>query len=499
MATEVVASVKNTRVDVKVGTKSNRMYMLHCTIGLILMFGMGCLTPIEPITPLGMKIAGIFLGMIYLWTTVDTVWPSLLGIIAIVSTGFITMSQAYAQSFGSSQVVLLISILALVGAINENDLCKYIGRWFVTRKVINGRPWVFTLMIFAGVYMLTILTSADTAIFLFWPILYGLFKDIGYKSGDKYATLMVIGVVLVALFGYAAMPFRGIVLLMLENFKDISGITIDPMAYLTVSLVVGTVLIIGLVLMLKYLYRPDVTLLKSVRTELFEKEKLPPMNKAQKILMGALVVFMVGMFLPNLLPEGLRVKGFLDMLGSSGFAMFLVTCLCMIKIDGKQLLPLGKILNKVMNWPMICIISAALVIGSALTHPETGIRMFLSNIFSGIAEGKSPVMIMILFVCIALIATNFSNNLVIGMIVLTIVTTLSETMGFNPIPVAMLVIFAVHIASITPAACPYAAILHSNKEWVQTKDVYKYTIGISVYVLLVLIAVGVPLASLIIK
>ncbi|MGL4798563.1 MAG: SLC13 family permease [Cellulosilyticaceae bacterium] len=497
MANEAVAAVQNTTINVK--KKVDRNYWIHCTIGLLLMFGIGYLQPIDPITPLGMKIAGIFLGMIYLWTTVDTVWPSLFGIIAIASTGFITMGQAYAQSFGSSQVVLLISILALVGAINENDLCKYIGRWFVTRKIINGRPWVFTFMIFAGVYLLTILTSADTAIFLFWPILYGLFKDIGYKSGDKYATLMVIGVVLVALFGYAAMPFRGIVLLMLENFRDISGIAIDPIAYLGVSVTVGTVLIIGLVFVMKYIYRPDVTILKAVRTEHFEKEKLPPMNAAQKTLMGALVVFMAGMFLPSLLPDGLKIKAFLTMLGSSGFAMLLVAVLCVIKIDGKQLLPLGKILNKVMNWPMICIISAALVIGSALTHPDTGIRTFLSNIFSGVVEGKSPIMIMIIFVTIALIATNFSNNLVIGMIVLTIVTTLAETMGFNPVPVAMLVIFAVHIASITPAACPYAAILHSNKEWVQTKEVYKYTIGMSAYVLIVLIAVGVPLATFIIK
>lgn len=279
MANEANAVVKGVKVEENVGREIDIKYLCHCGIGLLLMFGFGYLPAMDPITPLGMQITGIFFGLIYLWTTVDTVWPSLLGLVALALTGFISMNDAFAQSFGSNQVILLVGILALVGAINENGICNYIGRWFVTRKIINGRPWVFTAMIFLGVYILTILTSADTAIFLFWPILYGLFKEIGYKEGDKYATLMIIGVVMVGLFGFAAMPFRGVVLLLITNFESIAGVTINPIGYLSVSLVLAVFLIGGLVLMMKYVYRPDVTLLKAVRTEMFEKEKLPPMSK----------------------------------------------------------------------------------------------------------------------------------------------------------------------------------------------------------------------------
>lgn len=497
MSKEAVLEAKGVAVEMK--SKVDIMYLCHCSIGLVLMFGFGYLSPIDPITPMGMKILGIFLGLIYLWTTVDTVWPSLLGLVAIALTGFMPINQAFAESFGSNQIILVVGILALVGAINTNGICKYIGRWFVTRKVINGRPWVFTFMIFMGVYILTILTSTDTAIFLFWPILYGLFKDIGYKPGDKYATLMIIGVVMVGLFGFAAMPFRGIVLLMLTNFEAISGIAINQLSYLTISFVLGIVLIVGLVLVFKYIFRPDIALLKSVHTELFEKEKLPSMNLRQKMLVGALIIFMAGMFLPNLLPQGLWIKNILDTLGPAGFVTLLVACLALIRIEGKPLLPFAQIMNRMMNWPMVCIIGTALVIGSALTNPETGIRDFLTNIFSGIVAGKSPIMIMIIFVIIALIATNFSNNYVIGVILLTISSSLAETMGFNPIPMAILIIFTVHIASVTPAACPYAAILHSNKEWVKTNEIYKYTIAMSVYVLLVLLILGVPLANLIIR
>lgn len=498
MANETSVTIQEVSFKEKVQSSVNVLYLCHCSIGLLLMFGFGYLPTIEPITPLGMKVLGIFLGLIYLWTTVDTVWPSLLGLVALSLTGFISMNDAFAQSFGSNQIIMVVGILALVGAINEEGICKYIGRWFVTRKVINGRPWVFTFMIFAGVYILTILTSTDTAIFLFWPIMYGLFKDLGYKPGDKYATLMTIGIVMVGLFGFAAMPFRGIVLLMLTNFESMAGVAINPIAYLTVSLILGIVLIVGLVLMMKYVYRPDVKLLKEVNTELFEKEKLPPMTIRQKMLVCALGIFMAGMFLPSLLPKGLWIKEFFDTLGAAGFITLLVAVLCVIRVGGKQLLNFGNILSKVMNWPMVCIIGTALVIGSALTHPDTGIRTFLIEIFSGIVEGKSMLAITVIFIILAIIATNLSNNYVIGVILLTIVTSLAEVMHFNPIPIAMLIIFTVHIASVTPAACPYAAILHSNKQWVKTEEVYRYTIGMSAFVLVVLLVVGVPLANLVI-
>lgn len=495
MAQEAV--VKDKAKHEKTVGRVNVKYLVHCLIGLVLMFGFRYLEPIDTITPMGMKVLGIFLGMIYLWSTVDTVWPSFLGLVAVALTGFMPMNQAFAESFGSSQVVLSVGILALVGAVNAEGICHYIGRWFVTRKIINGRPWMFTFMIFAGVYILTILTSTDTAIFLFWPILYGLFKEIGYKPGDKYATLMIIGVLLVGLFGFAAMPFRGIVLLMLTNFESMSGVAINPLSYLGMSIILGPVLIAGLVMMFKYVFRPDVTLLKAVHTDMFEKNALPPMNLRQKMMVGALLVFMAGMFLPSFLPAGSWLKNTLAVLGASGFTTLLVAVLAVIHVEGKPLLPFGPIMNKVMNWPMVSIIGSALVIGSTLTSPETGIRDFLTNIFSGIVEGKSPVMVMVIFVIIAIIATNFSNNYVIGVILLTIASTLAATMGFNPIPVAMMIIFTVHIASVTPAACPYAAILHSNKEWVKTNEIYRYTVAMSVYVLAVLLVLGIPLANMI--
>lgn len=57
-------------------------YYLHTVVCLLIMFGFGQLPPVEPLTPLGMNLIGIFLGVLYGWVCIEIVWPSLAGLLA---------------------------------------------------------------------------------------------------------------------------------------------------------------------------------------------------------------------------------------------------------------------------------------------------------------------------------------------------------------------------------------------------------------------------------
>ena len=72
----------------------------HTIIGLALMFGIPLLPPIDPITEIGMQIGGIFIGAIYLWSTVGTFWPSLIAIIALGFTDYADMYTMFAAFSG---------------------------------------------------------------------------------------------------------------------------------------------------------------------------------------------------------------------------------------------------------------------------------------------------------------------------------------------------------------------------------------------------------------
>lgn len=56
--------------------KKKNLFYWHIAITAVIIFGFGFLPPIEPITPLGMRVVGIFIGAVYGWTTVNMLWPS---------------------------------------------------------------------------------------------------------------------------------------------------------------------------------------------------------------------------------------------------------------------------------------------------------------------------------------------------------------------------------------------------------------------------------------
>lgn len=96
--------------------KKDRLYYIHCVIGIVVMFGFGFIPGPEPITAMGMRIFGIFLGLLYLWSTCGLLWPSILGFVAITVSGAASADTVMKMSFGNSNVMMMIIItmLALV-------------------------------------------------------------------------------------------------------------------------------------------------------------------------------------------------------------------------------------------------------------------------------------------------------------------------------------------------------------------------------------------------
>lgn len=90
-------------------------YYVKCMAGIAFLFGFGYLPAIEPITPMGMRILGIFIGAIYLWSVAGVVWPALLAIVAYGMSGYVNMSAAISSGMGNTVVFQLILIIAMAG------------------------------------------------------------------------------------------------------------------------------------------------------------------------------------------------------------------------------------------------------------------------------------------------------------------------------------------------------------------------------------------------
>lgn len=475
----------------------NWSYYLKCLLGIAFMVGFRFIPPINPITELGMNVLGIFIGVIYCWTFVDAIWPSILSIILLGLSGYSSMNQIVLNSFGNTIVVQMVFMMIFIGIVQEEKVSEYIARWFITRKVINGRPWIFTFMFLLGAYTIAALASTVPTIMLFWPIAYSIFKDLGYKPGDKYVNLLLISVTLAVAMGGATVPYKEGAMILLGNYFQLSGITIDFSSYLFCTFLLSLSVLITLVLSMKFIIRPDVKKLQEINVEMFEKNKLPPMNRKQIFIFKMLIAFILLMLAPPLMPKNLMITAFLNKLSPLGISIILPVILCIVKIDGEPIINFKKIANKYLSWEAYFLVISALIVGSVLTSKDTGINEFLKLFLNPLFEGKRIFMISLLIIILGMILTNLCNSVVMGMLLMPISISVASSMEMNSMFFVVLAIFSVlAFPIITPAASPYSAMAHANTEWLKPKDIYLYSSVITVVILFCVIVFGIPLIDM---
>lgn len=106
---------------------------IHAIIGVAIMLLFPRLPIALPhVTPVGMEILGIFIGTLYLWTTVDPIWASLLSIFMVGVSSYAPMPQVLQSAFGAPVVVQMFFLMIVMNCLVHNHLTAYIGRFFLT-------------------------------------------------------------------------------------------------------------------------------------------------------------------------------------------------------------------------------------------------------------------------------------------------------------------------------------------------------------------------------
>ena len=318
--------------------RGDAMYYVHSFLCLLIMFGFGQLPPVEPLTALGMRLIGIFLGLLYGWIFIDIVWPSMAGLLALMLVGGMKPVVLLNRSFGDPIVVMMFFIFVFCATINHYGLSRFISLWFITRKFVAGRPWVFTFTFLASMFILGGLTSASPAAIIGWSILYGICDVCGYKKGDGYPTMMVFGIVFASQVGMSLIPFKQAALTVFSAYETMSGVGIDYAKYMLIaacSCVLCSLLFIALG---KYVFKPDMEKLKKLDASKLDTDGALKLSKVQKLILCFLFALVALLLLPNFLPADLFISRFLKSIGNTGICVFLVTVMCFLKVDGKPLL-----------------------------------------------------------------------------------------------------------------------------------------------------------------
>lgn len=171
--------------------KTPMSYWIHSAVYLFLTFGMGYI-PTESISSLGMSIVGIFIGMLYGWTFIGFIWPSMMSIFALGVCGYFDTPQlAFSNAFSNQLVIFMLLILVFTAYFERSGINKKIAAWFLSRPSVQGRPWFFTFMVLLATFVVGFLVDGNAVNFLIWNLLYGIFKEVDYREGRELPGLSV--------------------------------------------------------------------------------------------------------------------------------------------------------------------------------------------------------------------------------------------------------------------------------------------------------------------
>ena len=448
------------------------MYYLHTAICLFIMFAFGQLPPVEPLTPLGMNLIGIFFGVLYGWIFIEIVWPSLAGLLALMLIGGYKPMMLLNKSFGDPVVQMMFFIFVFCATISHYGLSRFISLWFITRNFVKGRPWIFTLTFLGSIFLLGGLTSASPAAIIGWSILYGVCELCGYRKGDGYPTMMVFGIVFAAQVGMSIIPFKQVPLTVFSAYETMAGVGIDYGKYMVIAILVCVLAAIFFVLMSRYIFRPDMSKLVDLDVSKLDTEGSLQLNKIQKVILFFLILLVALLLAPNFLPRDFFVTRFLKAIGNTGIVVLLVTIMAAIKVEGKALLNFKIMVDSGVTWGIVLLLALVQPLSGAMARPESGITPFLMQVLDPLISGGSPLFFALFIGFAAMALTQVMNNGAVGVAFMPILNSYCQATGVPPEIPLIMIVMNVHYAFLTPAASASAALLHGN-DWSDTKNIWK--------------------------
>ena len=161
---------------------------------------------------------------------------------------------------------------------------EILARWIITRKVLNKRPMLFTFVYMVAFGLCSLLISSNASVLLSWAIFYNIAEMVGYKKGDRYSTMMLIGCFLSCILYEGLFAFQSWWLVLAQTFKEMTGYGINYVTYFIIGFAIETILNILYVLAMKHIFKCDFEPLNHVDIEKLEGEGELKLNFQHKLL-----------------------------------------------------------------------------------------------------------------------------------------------------------------------------------------------------------------------
>lgn len=455
----------------KIGSNIYFQLLIFMFLALIGWF----IPPANGLTSEGIKLLGILFAVIYGWTATSEPWPSFLAFFLILLTGLTDIKGLMAVSWGSDMLYFMVLIFVLIAFLEKTGTSSFVAAWLLSRKFLNGHPWRFLFMLLTVAWVLCTFVEIFPGVFITWGIAYKVLDVLGYKPYDKFSTITLFGIVAMGALSLSALPWKGNALVILNSISESQGITIDMLHYLTYSIPFNFLAITGYLLLCRWVFRLDVSRLKDLKIDFFSKEDLT-LTPERKLALGSVTTLIVFLLIPSIFPDTWKITQFFSSIGLSAKIILVFVLLSFAKANGEHVFNFAELAVKGVNWNMVIMTTTIMAFVGLMALPETGISQFLSTLLTPVFDGISTIWFFVIAVLITVVLTNFTINMVVAMIMITVTLPVGTNLGIPPEQIIYLLTICCTIAFCLPSASPSAMLLFANKTWIKATDAYKYAI-----------------------
>ena len=469
--------------------KFNMKYV-HFVIVLAFMFLFRFVPPFGTVTPYGMAIIGIFIGLIYGWSVdADNLcWTSLLGIVALGVTDFGNAGTALASAFGNESIMLMLMAMFFLGMMQDSQLTEWISNKLLGAKFTEGKPWVLTAFIIIVPALCCILVNATLVALIMLVIYEQVFLQAGYKKGDMYPAMVLMGFFMINCITLSLFPFRGWCL-MTVGMATKAGVAINMSGWIITAFVLLGLACVGWILIMMITPGCKVDRLKEIDISKMQKDSAP-LTKRQRAVLIITLANLIGCIFISFIGgnEGWRLV--LKNIGVYGWILLMIAIAMIWHVDGQPVLDKKKA-PAYFYWDMILVGAAAMLVAGQLTSANTGVSAMISKLIMPFI-GLPDYTFLVALGAVTFIATNFLNNIAVTITMITVSMAMAPQVGFNlQVALMLITIFGV-MGLLTPAGSVNGAMIHAHS-YTTGKSAYIAGIIMLIFMILLMALVAIPM------
>ena len=465
------------------------------------------LPPFGQLTVAGMKLLGLFIMVIYFCVINELAWPSVL---AVVGMSFLIMDiypetalnplyRAVELSWGYNIIIFVVASLFITFALSEVGFMNRLANWFLRRKIARKDPWAFTYMLLFIALFIGLWFDPTASLLFSLGFTKAIFEKLDMKKGENYPAMVVTGIAFSICIAFGMTPIsHPLPILGLGVYQKITGTPINFVTYMALGIPVGIICFIGMLLIIRFIVKPDMTKLNNADLGSLVSDKAEPMSLREVLTVTvSLAVFacwLLDGFLKVFIPAS-PLTAFFSQITTLTPAIVGVVLLSAIRVNGQPLMPFEKGMRGGVAWSMIVLLAALFMLGNGLAEATTGFNATIIGVMGPfINGGTSKYLIMLVIMMVIVLLTNIFNNIPVVMMMLNVCIPLAPALNLNSLSVALLIIISGQMAFAVPSAFPAITIIYSD-DWAKPKMIFRCGVAVMLWCLLIMAVIGYPMAK----